>query len=127
MIYLIYRRSQYLFIQLAIVQLYNVRVFSFQASDLNSKLKEDKSSSALKKKPQMNKTGGKTPAASTRTTVPPSTKKQPLKPQHSAPARTSSLKTKKEANSDSSPSKSSGLEQKRVKPDTIAAHKNPTR
>ena len=124
---MIYRGSQYLFIQLAIVQLYNVRVFSFQASDLNSKLKEDKSSSALKKKPQMNKTGGKTPAVSARPTVPPSTKKQPLKPQHSAPARTSSLKTKKEANSDSSPSKSSGLEQKRVKPDTIAAHKNPTR
>ena len=59
--------------------------------------------------------------------TPASTKKQPLKPQQSAPARTSSLKTKKEANSDSSPVKSSGLGEKKVKPDTISAHKNPTR
>ena len=104
-----------------------LRVLSFQASDLNSKLKEDKSSSALKKK-QVNKTGGKSPTGSScRPGAPPSTKKQPLKPQQSAPARTSSLKTKKEANSDSSPVKSSGLVEKKVKPDTIAAHKNPTR
>ena len=102
-----------------------LRVLSFQASDLNSKLKEDKSSSALKKK-QVNKTGGKTPAQPPRPGVPPSTK-TPLKHQQSAPARTQSLKTKKEANSDTSPVKSSGLEQKKTKPDTIAAHKNPTR
>ena len=102
-----------------------LRVLSFQAGDLNSKLKEDKSSSALKKN-QVNKTGGKTPAQSSRPTVPPTTKR-PLKPQQSAPARTQSLKTKKEANSDTSPVKSSGLQQKKVKPDTIAAHKNPTR
>ena len=80
----------------------------------------------------MNKTGGKTPTASSRPVAPPNTsrgevKKQPLKAQQSAPARTSSLKTKKEANSESSPVKSPGQEEKKVKPDTIAAHKNPTR
>ena len=75
----------------------------------------------------MNKTGGKSPTQSK--AAPP--KKQTLKPQHSAPARTSSLKTKKEGSpsqsSENQPVKSSSPGQKKVKPDTIGAHKNPTR
>jgi len=99
------------------------------SSDLNSKLREDKSSSALKKK-QVNKTGGKT-AAQSKSVAPPASKKQTLKPQNSAPARSSSLRSnKKQTESSETPASKSSLsgpQQRKVKPDTIAAHKNPTR